>query len=178
MSRIGKRPIPIPNGVEIELSNQSVRVKGPKGELTRKVHPELRFEIVGKELVVSRPSDDSRHRALHGTGRSAIMNMVTGVTQGFEKILDISGVGFRATLQARTLVLSLGFSHPVNFELPKGIDAQVEKQTAIILRGIDRYLVGQVAATIRNIRPPEPYKGKGVKYRDEKIRRKEGKTGK
>jgi large subunit ribosomal protein L6 len=178
MSRVGRKPIPIPKGVEVKIMDHRIRVKGPKGELEQAVHPEMKVESDGKELVVKRSSDETRLRALHGTARNQIMNMITGVTKGFEKGLEISGVGFRAAVQGRNLVLNLGFSHPVNFELPKGVDAQVEKQTAITVRGVDCYLVGQVASNIRRLRPPEPYKGKGIKYKDEKIRRKEGKTGK
>jgi large subunit ribosomal protein L6 len=178
MSRVGRKPIPIPKGVEVKILDPRIRIKGPKGELEQAVHPQMSVESDGKELVVRRPSDETRLRALHGTARNQIMNMITGVTKGFEKGLEITGVGFRAAVQGRNLVLNLGFSHPVNFELPKGIDAQVEKQTAITLRGVDCYLVGQVASNIRRLRPPEPYKGKGIKYKDEKIRRKEGKTGK
>jgi large subunit ribosomal protein L6 len=178
MSRVGRKPISIPKGVEVKITDHSVVVKGPKGELEQAVHPDLKVENNGNELIVKRPSDETRVRALHGTFRNEIMNMVAGVTRGYERVLEISGVGFRAAVQGRSLVLNLGFSHPVNFELPKGVDAQVEKQTIITVRGIDRYLVGQVASNIRRLRPPEPYKGKGIKYKEEKIRRKEGKTGK
>ena len=178
MSRIGRKPISIPKGVEVKIADHSIVVKGPKGELRQPVNPELKIESDGKEVVVRRPSDEPRIRSLHGTIRNEIMNMVAGVTQGYERVLEINGVGFRAALQGRSLVLNLGYSHPINFELPKGVDAQVEKQTIVTIRGIDRYLVGQVASNIRRLRPPEPYKGKGVKYKEERIRRKEGKTGK
>jgi|SRR5579863_166526 len=178
MSRIGRKPIAIPTGVEVHIVDQSISVKGPKGELKLHVHPKMTVEVAGKELTVKRPSDQNPFRALHGTLRSHLMNMVVGVTKGYEKVLEINGVGFRAALQGRELVLSLGFSHPINVPLPKGVDAQVDKQTIVTLRGIDRRLVGQVAADIRGLRPPEPYKGKGIKYKDEHILRKEGKTGK
>jgi len=178
MSRIGRKPISIPNGVDVKILDQSVWVKGPKGELTQGVPNEMKVELEGKELTVKRPSDERHFRALHGTLRNEIMNMIVGVTKGYEKVLEISGVGFRAALQGRNLTLNLGYSHPVNFELPKGVDAQVDKQTIVTVRGVDRNLVGQTAANIRGLRVPEPYKGKGIKYKDEHIRRKEGKTGK
>lgn len=178
MSRIGLKPISLPTGVDVKVSDRLVTVKGPKGELQERIDSQIEVALSGKNLIVKRSSDEKRVCALHGTVRSKIMNMVTGVTQGFERVLEITGVGYRAALQGKSLSLSLGFSHPIVFDLPKGVEAQVEKQTVIILRGIDRYLVGQAAANLRRLRPPEPYKGKGVKYKDEQIRRKEGKTGK
>ncbi len=178
MSRVGLKKIIIPNGVNVKVNPDAVHVKGPKGENQKPLRPEIKVDIQGSELVVSRSSDDRFVRSLHGLTRNEIQNMIVGVTQGFEKVLEINGVGFRATVQGRMLVLNLGYSHPINFELPKGIDATVEKQTTVTIKGIDRYLVGQVAANIRALREPEPYKGKGIKYKDERIIRKEGKTGK
>lgn len=178
MSRVGLKKIPIPSGVNIKVNEQTIQVKGPKGENQKPIRPEVAVAIEGNEVVVSRSSDDRFIRSLHGLVRNEINNMIQGVTQGYDKILEINGVGYRATVQGRNLVLNLGFSHPINFELPKGIDASVEKNTIVTIKGIDKYLVGEVAAKIRALKKPEPYKGKGVKYRDEKIIRKEGKTGK
>ncbi len=178
MSRIGRKPIPIPSGIDVKVEKNSVSVKGPKGELKQNFHPKIGVKIDKSEILVSRASDDKFDRALHGLTRSIIANMVTGVTKGYEKSLEISGVGYRAQVQGRQLVMTLGFSHPVNFELPNGIEAVVDKQTNITIKGIDKYLVGQTAANIRSLKKPEPYKGKGIKYADEHIRRKEGKTGK
>lgn len=178
MSRIGKNKIDIPQGVDIKIDSGFVRVKGPKGQLELKLPSPLTVRMQDGHLLVERTSEDNAVRALHGTIRNQIQNMVRGVTQGYTKVLEISGVGYRAQVQGRTLAFTLGFSHPVNFELPSGIEANVEKQTIVTLKGIDRYLIGQVAANIRNLRPPEPYKGKGIKYADEHIRRKEGKAGK
>lgn len=178
MSRIGKDKINIPAGVEVKIEPGRVRVKGPKGVLEQGIPPQLTARVQDSHIFVDRSLDDRFVRALHGTVRNLIQNMVRGVTQGYNKVLEISGVGYRAQLQGRTLTFTLGFSHPINFELPEGIDATVEKQTIVTVKGINRYLVGQVAANIRNLRPPEPYKAKGVKYADERIRRKEGKSGK
>ncbi|MGH7272839.1 MAG: 50S ribosomal protein L6 [Nitrospiria bacterium] len=178
MSRIGKNKINIPAGVEVKIEPGRVRVKGPKGILEQGTPPQITVRVQDGHIFVERSLDDHFVRALHGTIRNQIQNMVQGVTQGYHKVLEISGVGYRAQLQGRTLTFTLGFSHPLNFELPEGIDATVEKQTIVTLKGINRYLVGQVAANIRNLRPPEPYKAKGVKYADERIRRKEGKAGK
>jgi large subunit ribosomal protein L6 len=178
MSRIGKKPIPIPSGIDVKIEKNSVSVKGPKGELKQDFHPKIGVKIDNGDILVSRSSDDKFDRALHGLTRSIIANMVTGVTKGYEKSLEINGVGYRAQVQGRQLVMTLGFSHPVNFELPNGIEAVVDKQTNITIKGIDKYLVGQTAANIRSLKKPEPYKGKGIKYADEHIRRKEGKTGK
>lgn len=178
MSRVGLKKISIPAGVQVKIDDQTIHVKGPKGENKKSLHPEIKVVIEGNEITVSRGSEDRFVRSLHGLTRNEIFNMIHGVTQGYEKILDINGVGYRAVVQGRILALSLGFSHPINFELPTGIDATVEKQTAVTIKGIDKYLVGEVAAKIRGLKKPEPYKGKGVKYRDEKIIRKEGKTGK
>lgn len=186
MSRVGLKKIPIPNGVHIKIdahpseqgSRQSIHVKGPKGENQKTIRPEITVSIEGSEVVVSRASDDRFVRSFHGLTRNEINNMILGVTQGYEKVLEINGVGYRAVAQERNLVLSLGFSHQINFELPQGIDAAIEKQTTVTIKGVDKYLVGQVAAKIRALKKPEPYKGKGIKYREERIIRKEGKTGK
>lgn len=178
MSRIGERKIPIPSGVEVKLSKNQVEVKGPKGSIRREVSPKINLLVEDGYIIASRSSDERDIRSLHGVTRTEIANMIEGVTKGYEKVLEISGVGYKAQLQGKTLALNLGFSHPVNFQLPEGINAAVEKQTIITIKGIDKFLVGQVAANIRAIRIPEPYKGKGIKYSNEKIIRKEGKTGK
>ncbi|MBI3802890.1 MAG: 50S ribosomal protein L6 [Nitrospirae bacterium] len=178
MSRVGLKKITVPNGVTVKVNPDSVQVKGPKGENQKPLRPEIKVAVEGSDLTVSRSSEDRFIRSLHGLTRNEIQNMIVGVTQGFERILEINGVGFRAVVQGRTLLLNLGYSHQIHFELPKGIDASVEKQTIVTIKGIDKYLVGQVAANIRALREPEPYKGKGIKYREEKIIRKEGKTGK
>ncbi|MCI0528244.1 MAG: 50S ribosomal protein L6 [Nitrospira sp.] len=178
MSRIGKNKIDLPQGVDVKVDQALVRVKGPKGQLELKVPPQLTVRLQDGHLFVDRKAEDNVIRALHGTIRNLIQNMVRGVTQGYTKVLEINGVGYRAQLQGRTLAFTLGFSHPVNFELPAGIEASVEKQTIVTLKGIDRYLVGQVASNIRRLRDPEPYKGKGIKYANEVIRRKQGKAGK
>jgi large subunit ribosomal protein L6 len=178
MSRIGKNKIDVPQGVDVKIDTTLVRVKGPKGQLELKVPSQLTVRLQDGHLFVDRKAEDNFTRAVHGTIRNQIQNMVRGVTQGYSKVLEISGVGYRAQLQGRTLAFTLGFSHPVNFDLPAGIDASVEKQTIVTLKGIDRYLIGQVAANIRRLREPEPYKGKGIKYANEVIRRKEGKAGK
>jgi large subunit ribosomal protein L6 len=178
MSRIGRMPIPIPDGVEVSLEGQHVRVTGPLGSLERDIHPEMTLVQEDGVLRVERPSDAPRHRALHGLTRSLVANMVTGVTSGFTKNLEISGVGYRAQLQGDTLVLALGFSHPVEVKPPEGITFTVDTPTRLAVSGPDRELVGQVAAAIRARRKPEPYKGKGIKYAGEQIRRKAGKAGK
>jgi large subunit ribosomal protein L6 len=178
MSRIGKNKIDVPQGVDVKVDPALVRVKGPKGQLELKVPPQLTVRLQDGHLFVERKAEDNFTRALHGTIRNQIQNMVRGVTQGYTKVLEINGVGYRAQLQGRTLAFTLGFSHPVNFDLPAGIEASVEKQTIVTLKGADRYLIGQVAANIRSLRDPEPYKGKGIKYTNEVIRRKEGKAGK
>jgi large subunit ribosomal protein L6 len=178
MSRIGRMPITIPAGVEVTLDGQHVLVKGPLGTLERDVHPEMTLVQEDGVLRVERPSDAPRHRALHGLTRSLVANMVTGVTSGFTKVLEISGVGYRAQLQGETLVLALGFSHPVEVAPPPGISFAVETPTRLTVSGPDRELVGQVAAAIRARRKPEPYKGKGIRYAGEQIRRKAGKAGK
>jgi large subunit ribosomal protein L6 len=175
MSRIGRLPIPIPDGVDVQIEPGLVRVKGPKGQLQQSVSPDLSFERDDSRLVVKRPTDRGEHRALHGLTRSLVNNMVEGVTNGFEKRLEIQGVGYRAQLKGNTLELALGFSHPVRLDAPEGIDFEVPAPTQIIVRGIDKQAVGEIAARIRKFRPPEPYKGKGVRYAGEYVARKVGK---
>lgn len=178
MSRIGKLPIPIPSGVEVSLSGRTIRVKGPKGELSRELHEDVVVEVQGDQVVVSRPSESKLHRSLHGLTRTLVANMVQGVTQGYEKALEIRGVGYRASKQGNKLVLSVGYSHPVEIEAPPGIEFDVPAPTRVAVRGIDKELVGAVAANVRAVRQPEPYLGKGIAYADERIRRKAGKAGK
>ena len=179
MSRIGKMPIAIPAGVTVEIAeNNKVTVKGPKGTLERVLPSEMDIKMEGSEIVVSRPNDLKKMKSLHGLTRTLINNMVIGVTEGYEKKLEVNGVGYRAQKQGKTLVLSLGYSHPVEMVDPEGIEAVVEGQNKIIVKGIDKEKVGQYAAEIRSKRGPEPYKGKGIKYADETIRRKVGKAGK
>jgi len=177
MSRIGKRPIPIPKGVSLQMAEGSLTVKGPKGELNQKIDPGIDLQTESDELVVTVDQGLKNAKALHGLFRALIANMVTGVSQGFERGLEIVGVGYRAEVTGRTAVFHLGYSHPIHFELPGGIDARVEK-TKVILSGIDKALLGETAARIRALRKPEPYKGKGVRYADEMIRRKAGKSAK
>ncbi len=177
MSRIGKAPVNVPSGVTIAQDGKKLTVKGPLGELCMDVHPEINVEIADNTIVVTRPSDVKEHRALHGLTRSLINNMVVGVSEGFKKDLEIKGVGYRASLNGKNLVLNVGYSHPVEMVPPQGITIEVPQQTSIIVKGIDKQAVGQVAANIRAVRQPEPYKGKGIKYTDEVIRRKLGKTG-
>ena len=178
MSRIGNKPITIPDGVEVTLDNDVITVKGPKGTLTRTIEKPITVSIEGTEIKVSRPDDEAQNRSLHGLTRSLINNMVVGVKDEFKKELEINGVGYRAQKQGNKLVLTLGYSHPVEMVQPEGITFDVPNPNQIIVRGIDKELVGQTAAVIRTKRPPEPYRGKGIKYVDEHIRRKEGKTGK
>ncbi len=179
MSRIGKMPIAIPAGVTVDIAeNNKVTVKGPKGTLERVLPQEMEIKLEGAELTVSRPNDLKRMKSLHGLTRTLLHNMVVGVTDGFEKKLEVNGVGYRAAKQGKKLVLSLGYSHPVEMEDPAGIETSVEGQNLIVVKGIDKEKVGQFAAEIRDKRRPEPYKGKGIKYVDETIRRKVGKTGK
>jgi large subunit ribosomal protein L6 len=175
MSRIGRKPIPVPDSVTLEVAPGRVAVKGPKGELTQVLSPDMKVEQEDGTVTVARPTDRGEHRALHGLTRSLIANMVEGVTDGFEKRLEIQGVGYRAQLKGRNLEMALGYSHPVGIEPPEGIEFEVPQPTEIIVRGIDKQLVGQVAADIRKRRPPEPYKGKGIRYRDEHVLRKVGK---
>jgi large subunit ribosomal protein L6 len=175
MSRIGKLPIEIPASVDVQIENSVVRVKGPKGELTQAVSRDLSIEREDSKLVVTRPTDRKDHRALHGLTRTLIYNMVVGVTDGYEKRLEIQGVGYRAQLKGKALELALGYSHPVKVEAPEGIEFEVPQPTQVIVRGIDKQAVGEIAARIRKARPPEPYKGKGVRYQDEHVARKVGK---
>ncbi|RMF46044.1 MAG: 50S ribosomal protein L6 [Deltaproteobacteria bacterium] len=177
MSRIGKKPIAIPSGVKVALAGSTINVEGPKGKLSREINPAVTVEVDAEQIQVNLV-DTARGTAMQGLTRSLIANMVDGVTKGFEKVLEINGVGYRADLQGKTLNLSLGYSHPIAYPLPEGISAEVEKQTKIIVRGIDKELVGATAAKIRSFREPEPYKGKGIKYADERIVRKAGKAGK
>ena len=178
MSRVGKMPIPLPSGVEVTINGPHIVVKGPKGELSRDLLPEMRVEQADGRLLVSRPSDQQRHRAMHGLTRSLVDNMVKGVSEGFSKTLEMQGVGYRAQMQGAELVLAIGFSHPVHIAPPGGIQFEVEGNTRIIVRGVNKEQVGQVAADVRKIRPPEPYKGKGIRYLGEYVRRKAGKAGK
>jgi large subunit ribosomal protein L6 len=171
-------PIPVPSGVEVRVEGARVTVKGPKGELSREVDPEMRIEQTNGEVIVSRPTEQVRHRSMHGLTRSLVANMVTGVSEGFTKTLELQGVGYRAQMQGNQLVLAIGYSHPVNVPPPEGIEFEVEGTSKIIVKGINREHVGQVAADVRKIRPPEPYKGKGIRYTGEYVRRKAGKAGK
>jgi large subunit ribosomal protein L6 len=178
MSRIGKQPIEIPSGVKIAVDDLHVTVTGPKGTLSRNILDLVSIELTDKSLTVSRSNDSIKARSAHGLTRTLINNMVTGVTKGFERALEINGVGYRAEVKGDYLNLSLGYSHPVNFLLPSGISVEVDKMTKLLVKGIDKELVGQTAAKIREFRSPEPYKGKGIKYADETVLRKAGKTGK
>lgn len=178
MSRIGRKPIAIPEGVQVTLNGTLITVKGPKGTLTRTLHPEIGVRVDGAEVLVERPSDAKLHRSLHGTTRSVVANMVEGVTNGFQKSLDLVGVGYRAAKAGTKVTLSLGFSHPVEIEPVAGIEMDVPTNTKLIVRGIDKEAVGIFAAKIRDLRKPEPYKGKGIRYENEIVRRKVGKTGK
>ncbi len=178
MSRIGKKPVPVPSGVTVSIDSKSVVVKGPKGELSRVLPGEVNITQEGEEILVTRQDDSRTSRARHGLSRTLIANMVEGVSKGFEKRLEIKGVGYRAAVKGKTLTMNLGYSHPVEFEPPTGIEFKVENNTNVIVSGIDKELVGTVAAKIRDARPPEPYKGKGVRYLGEMVRRKAGKAGK
>jgi large subunit ribosomal protein L6 len=177
MSRVGREPIAIPDKVEIDIKDSHVKVRGPKGELSRDIPPEMSLHLEEGRLLVSRPSDAPRHRALHGLTRSLLANMVAGVDSGFTKTLELHGVGYRAGMQGDKLILSLGFSHPVEVAPRPGIALEVEGTGRVHVRGVDKELVGQVAAEIRALRPPEPYKGKGIRYAGEWVRRKAGKAG-
>ncbi len=179
MSRIGKKPIPIPDKVQVTIDGSEVTVKGPKGELRQQFSPAMIIKQEAGQLVVERPTDQRQHRALHGLTRALLANMVTGVSKGFERVLVIEGVGYRAEMDGNKLVMHLGYSHSIPVEPPPNVQFEVEERGRIVrIRGIDKQVVGQLAADIRKLRPPEPYKGKGVRYEDEKIRRKAGKTGK
>jgi large subunit ribosomal protein L6 len=175
MSRIGKLPIEIPSGVDVQIDPGLVRVKGPKGELEQRVSRDLAFEREDARLLVKRPTDRKDHRALHGLTRTLVFNMVLGVTEGFEKRLEIQGVGYRAQLRGNSLELAVGYSHPVRIDAPEGIEFEVPLPTQVIVRGIDKQAVGEIAARIRKVRPPEPYKGKGIRYAGEYVARKVGK---
>ena len=176
MSRIGKKPVVIPKGVQIKKDERFVRVKGPKGELSLTLHPNVNFEIENNEVILSRASESKTDRSLHGTNRALIQNMVVGVTQGFSKKLELVGVGYRAELKGKKLQLALGYSHPIVFFPPTNVQIEVPTPTSIVISGIDKQLIGEVSAKIRSFREPEPYKGKGIKYEGEHIRRKAGKT--
>ena len=177
MSRIGKMPITIPKEVKVELNNNNIKISGERGTLESSFHPDMQVKIEEGKIFVSRPSENKFHRSLHGLSRTLINNMVEGVSSGFEKILEIQGVGYRAVLEGEKMVLQIGYSHPIEFDTPKGIEFEVEKQKIIKIKGIDKQLVGETAAKIRSLRKPEPYKGKGIRYIDEVVRRKVGKTG-
>ena len=178
MSRIGNKPIAIPEGVEVKLDGQKITVKGPKGTLEREIHENMKVTLEDKVLTVVRPNDDPQNRSLHGLTRTLINNMVQGTLNGYERKLEINGVGYRAQKKGNNLLMNLGYSHPVEIEAPAGITFDVPSQTEIFVKGIDKELVGQTAAVIRSKRPPEVYRGKGIKYAEEVIRRKEGKAGK
>jgi len=176
MSRIGKRPVPLPAGVTATLDGRTLTVKGPRGEIRRTFHPEMALAVEDGQVVVRRPSDESRHKALHGLTRTLVNNMVEGVTKGFTKALEIQGVGYKAEVTKDGVQLVVGFSHPVRYKTPAGIKVTATTPTQVKIEGVDKELVGQVAAEIRSVRPPEPYKGKGIRYVGEKVRRKAGKT--
>ena len=178
MSRIGKKPIEIPTGVTITMNGDVVTVKGPKGELTRSFNSDIEIKVEENVINLSRPSESKEHRSIHGTTRSLLANMVEGVSKGFEKSLELIGVGYRAQKQGKKLVLNVGYSHPVEFEPEEGVEVEVPSNTKVIVKGINKERVGALAANIRQVRPPEPYKGKGIRYEGEIVRRKEGKTGK
>ena len=177
MSRIGKRPIVVPKGVEIQFDGKTLTVKGPKGELRRSIHPRVEVRIDDSRISLSTSDDSKKSRSLFALFRTLIGNMVVGVTEGFQRTLEISGVGYRVEISGNHLVLNLGYSNPITYDIPKGVNAQLEQRNRIILSGIDKELLGATAAKIRSLRAPEPYKGKGVKYLEERIRRKAGKTG-
>jgi large subunit ribosomal protein L6 len=177
MSRIGKHPVPIPGGVTVSIEGSSVRVKGPKGELQRTFHPDMSLSLEDGQVAVKRPSDEPRHKALHGLSRTLVANMVEGVTKGYSKQLEISGVGYKAELKPYGLLMSLGFSHTIEVKAPPGIKLSAPQPTQVLVEGTDKEVVGRVAAEIRKLRKPEPYKGKGVRYAGEIIRRKAGKAG-
>lgn len=177
MSRIGKKPVAVPAGVTVSVKGSTVSAKGPKGELQRSFHPDMAIALEGTTLSVARPSDEARHKALHGLSRTLLSNMVEGVTKGYSKSLEMQGTGYKAEAKPFGLMVTAGYSHQVKYEAPKGIKLSVDNSTIIKIEGADKELVGQVAAEIRAIRPPEPYKGKGIRYLGEQVRRKAGKTG-
>ena len=176
MSRIGKLPVQVPTGVKVHVADRLVRVEGPKGKLERRLDPEVGLTVEGNTVRVTRRDDSRRSRSVHGLTRKLVANMVQGAGQGFTRVLEINGVGYRAEARGKILYMTLGFSHPIAFQLPEGVSAKVERQVVVTLEGADRELLGQVTAAIRELRPPEPYKGKGVKYSEETIRRKAGKS--
>ncbi len=177
MSRVGRKPIPIPAGVRVQVADGAVRVEGPKGALSLTPHTDIAVAVEGQQIVCRRPSDGRQHKALHGLTRSLVANMVAGVTEGFAKRLDLVGVGYRAAVQGKNLTLTLGYSHPLIFPIPPDVKIEVKDQTQITISGVDKQQIGAIAAVIRSFRPPEPYKGKGVLYAGEVVRRKAGKTG-
>jgi large subunit ribosomal protein L6 len=177
MSRIGRKPVVVPKGVTVTLQGHSVAVKGPRGELRRSLHPDMQIALDKDQFTVARPSEEKRHKALHGLTRTLVQNMVEGVSKGFSKTLEIQGVGYKAEAKPYGVNLIVGYSHPVKYEAPKGIKISVENNTVVKIEGADKELVGQVAAELRAVRPPEPYKGKGIRYQGEQVRRKAGKTG-
>ena len=177
MSRVGKQPIPVTDGIKISYKDRQITVQGQKGTLGREIHPAVDLEIKDNIVTVVMKRDDRESRALQGLTRSLVANMITGVDKGFERILVINGIGYRAELKGKAILFNLGYSHPINFDLPEGITADIDKKNVIKLLGIDKELIGRTAASIRQLRPPEPYKGKGIKYAEEYIQRKAGKTG-
>ena len=177
MSRIGRKPVTVPKGVTVQLQGNSVAVKGPRGELRRSLHPDMQIALEKDQFTVARPSEEKRHKALHGLTRTLVQNMVEGVSKGFVKTLEIQGVGYKAEAKPYGVNLIVGYSHPVKYEAPKGIKISVDNNTVVKIEGADKELVGQVAAELRSVRPPEPYKGKGIRYQGEQVRRKAGKTG-
>ncbi len=177
MSRIGKKPIPIPQGVTVAVDGSTVRVKGPKGELSQTFRPEVQVRVDDGQVVIDRAADSKTHRAMHGLTRALVANMVQGTVEGFRKTLELVGVGYRAEKKGKVLVLNVGYSHPVEYPEPEGLTITTPNPTTVVIEGIDKQRVGQVAAEIRAVRPPEPYKGKGIRYQDEQVRRKAGKAG-
>ena len=177
MSRIGRKPVPLPQGVTVQIDGHKITVKGPKGEISRSLHEDMILALEDGTFVVKRPSDEAQHKALHGLTRTLVANMVEGVTKGYEKTLEIQGVGYKAETKPFGITLTVGYSHVVDYKAPKGITLKAEQPTLVRVSGCDKEMVGQVAANIRGVRPPEPYKGKGIRYTGEKVRRKAGKTG-
>jgi large subunit ribosomal protein L6 len=177
MSRIGRKPVVVPRGVTVQLQGNDVAVKGPRGELRRSLHPDMELALTNDQFTVARPTEEKRHKALHGLTRTLVQNMVEGVSKGFSKTLEIQGVGYKAEAKPYGINLIVCYSHPVKYEAPKGIKISVENNTTVKVEGADKELVGQVAAELRSVRPPEPYKGKGIRYQGEQVRRKAGKTG-
>jgi large subunit ribosomal protein L6 len=177
MSRIGRKPVTVPKGVTLQLDGNNVAVKGPRGELRRSLHPDMQIALDKDQFTVARPSEEKRHKALHGLTRTLVQNMVEGVSKGFIKTLEIQGVGYKAEAKPYGVNLVVGYSHPVKYEAPKGIKITVDNNVVVKIEGADKELVGQVAAELRSVRPPEPYKGKGIRYQGEHVRRKAGKTG-